>query len=64
MRALILCAGFGTRLYPLTKNLPKPLLKLNDNKTVLDCIIDKLINRKNIKEIIVISNRKFITLFR
>ena len=33
--ALILCAGFGSRLNPLTLKTPKPLLKLND-KTMLE----------------------------
>ena len=28
-KAIILCAGFGKRLLPLTKTLPKPLLKVN-----------------------------------
>ena len=28
--ALILCAGFGKRLNPITLNVPKPLLKIND----------------------------------
>ena len=28
--AIILCAGFGKRLMPLTKDTPKPLLKIND----------------------------------
>ena len=27
--ALILCAGFGKRLHPLTSKTPKPLLKIN-----------------------------------
>ena len=33
--ALILCAGYGKRLHPLTLKVPKPLLKLN-NTTFLE----------------------------
>jgi len=33
--ALILCAGYGKRLHPLTKDIPKPLLKIK-NKNLLD----------------------------
>ena len=28
--AIILCAGFGKRLMPLTEKTPKPLLKINE----------------------------------
>jgi MurNAc alpha-1-phosphate uridylyltransferase len=47
--ALILCAGFGKRLNPLTLNTPKPLIKLN-NITVLETCIN-LIETLGIKEI-------------
>ena len=40
--ALILCAGFGKRLNPLTLEIPKPLLKLN-NSTMLEICINTLI---------------------
>ena len=30
MKCLILAAGYATRLYPLTENFPKPLLKVKD----------------------------------
>ena len=36
--ALILCAGFGKRLNPITLNAPKPLLKLNDISLLETCI--------------------------
>ena len=34
MKAMILCAGFGNRLKPLTLDQPKPLLKIG-NETLL-----------------------------
>ena len=40
--ALILCAGLGKRLAPLTLETPKPLLKLND-KTILESCINTVI---------------------
>ena len=40
--ALILCAGLGKRLAPLTLKTPKPLLKLN-NITVLESCINTII---------------------
>ena len=40
--ALILCAGFGKRLHPMTLETPKPLLKLNHH-TMLETCINTLI---------------------
>ena len=40
--ALILCAGLGKRLNPLTLGTPKPLLKLN-NITILESCINTII---------------------
>ena len=37
--ALILCAGFGKRLNPLTLDTPKPLIELN-NISLLDTYIN------------------------
>ena len=37
--ALILCAGYGKRLLPLTNNIPKPLLQIK-NKSLLDNTIE------------------------
>ena len=49
--ALILCAGYGKRLNPLTLNLPKPLLKVN-NISLLENTIN-LINDLGIKNIMI-----------
>ena len=46
--ALILCAGFGKRLNPITINTPKPLLIIKD-LTLLDHCIN-LIVKLNIKK--------------
>jgi N-acetyl-alpha-D-muramate 1-phosphate uridylyltransferase len=48
--ALILCAGFGKRLNPITLKTPKPLLSLN-NITMLEACIN-LIERLGIKKVI------------
>ena len=55
MRAVILAAGFGTRLYPLTKNCAKALLPLKERR-VIDFIVDKI---GFVEEIIIVSNNKF-----
>ena len=49
--ALILCAGFGKRLNPITLETPKPLLKIN-NSTLLDRCIDLIIDL-GIKKILI-----------
>ncbi len=51
MKALLLSAGFGTRLKPYTKNLPKCLMKIND-KPLLDYWIHALFS-SGIKEILI-----------
>ena len=51
--ALILCAGFGARLNPVTINTPKPLLKIN-NQTLLDRCINLIVNL-NVKKILINS---------
>ena len=58
MKCLILAAGYATRLYPLTENFPKPLLKVGE-KSILDWLVDDLVDTTNIDEFVVISNHKF-----
>lgn len=51
MKTLILCAGLGTRLKPLTNDIPKPMIKVA-GKPVLEHLVDHL-NEFGITEIIV-----------
>ena len=63
MKCLILAAGYATRLYPLTENFPKPLLKVGD-KTILDWLIDDIRGGGLVDGFAVISNHKFAGHFR
>lgn len=62
MKCLILAAGYATRLYPLTKDFPKPLLEVA-GKPILDWLIDDLNQTGLIDEYIVVSNHKFTPIF-
>lgn len=63
MKCLILAAGYATRLYPLTENFPKPLLKVGD-KTILDWLIDDIRSSSIVDEFAVVTNHRFAPIFR
>src|SRR3989338_663342 len=58
MKALILAAGYATRLYPLTENQAKPLLKVG-NKTIIEHILEKIKKVDTISQISIITNHRF-----
>ena len=58
MHAIILAAGYATRLYPLTQDTPKPLLNVAGNP-IIEHIIRKLEQIGNISRIFVVTNSKF-----
>lgn len=63
MKALILAAGYATRLYPLTKDRPKPLLTIR-SRPIIEYIISKLESLGQIDEILVVTNQKFFRQFQ
>jgi len=58
MKAIILLAGYATRMYPLTKDQPKALLPLK-GKPVIDYIIDQINRIPAIDTIYAVTNSKF-----
>ncbi len=56
-KAVILAGGAGTRLYPVTKELPKPLLPVK-RKPILNHLVD-LFYSYGIKEIAILINKDF-----
>ncbi|MDP2939218.1 MAG: nucleotidyltransferase family protein [Candidatus Omnitrophota bacterium] len=63
MKVLILAAGYGTRLYPITKDTPKPLLWIDDSP-LINYILGKIKKFDFIKEVFVVTNDKFYTNFK
>jgi glucose-1-phosphate thymidylyltransferase len=63
MKCLVLAAGYATRLYPLTENFPKPLLKVGE-KTILDWLVDDIGSSGLVDGFVIISNHKFAEHFR
>ncbi len=62
MKNIIIAAGYATRLYPLTENFPKPLLKVG-SKSILERMIDDIDTFDEIDEHIIVTNHKFAHIF-
>lgn len=62
MKVLLLAAGYGTRLYPLTENTPKPLLPIQ-KRPLMDYLLDKVKDNPLVKEVMVVTNHKFVPHF-
>ena len=58
MKAIVLAGGYAKRLWPLTKNTPKPLLDVG-GKEIISWIIEKILNISDISEIIISTNEKY-----
>ena len=62
MKNIVIAAGYATRLGELTKNFPKPLLKIGDN-TIVGRMLDDIDRIPEIDEHIIITNHKFAHIF-
>lgn len=62
MKAILLCAGYGTRLYPLTENKPKALLEVKGKK-LIDMLVDSVEKIDAIDEVIIVTNDRFYNQF-
>ena len=62
MKNIVIAAGYATRLGELTKNFPKPLLKIGEN-TILGRMLDDIDKIPEIDEHIIITNHKFAHIF-
>lgn len=62
MKNIVIAAGYATRLGELTKNFPKPLLKIGEN-TILGRMLDDIDRIPEIDEHIIITNHKFASIF-
>ena len=59
---VVLAAGYATRLGELTKNYPKPLLKIG-NSTILGRMLDDIDTIDDITEHVIVTNHKFAPIF-
>ena len=62
MKNIVIAAGYATRLGELTKNFPKPLLKIGEN-TILGRMLNDIDKIPEIDEHIIITNHKFAGIF-
>ena len=62
MKDIVIAAGYATRLGELTKNFPKPLLKIGEN-TILGRMLDDIDRIPEIDEHVIVTNHKFAPIF-
>ena len=63
MKAIVLAAGYATRLYPLTDTVAKPLLPVG-GRPMIDHILDRIREVDEVDAVHVVTNRKFADVVR
>lgn len=59
---IVIAAGYATRLYPLTENFPKPLLKVGE-RNILERLLDDVDTLPQIDAHIIVTNHKYAPAF-
>ena len=62
MKCVVIAAGYATRLGELTRNFPKPLLKIGE-RTILGRMLDDIDRIPDIDEHIIVTNHRFAPIF-
>lgn len=62
MTCVVLAAGYATRLYPLTKNFPKPLLEVK-GRPILDWLLNDIYASGEVTRYIIVTNGKYAAQF-
>ena len=62
MKNIVIAAGYATRLGELTRNFPKPLLKIGEN-TILGRMLDDIDRIDDIDEHVIVTNHRFADIF-
>ncbi len=62
MKVILLCAGYATRLRPLTDHCPKSLLPLAD-QPMMNYLVEKVRKIREIDQMFVVTNAKFLDAF-
>ncbi len=58
MQVILLAAGYGTRLRPLTNNTPKPLLEVA-GRPIIEYLLDDLYQNVSVDGVFLVSNDRF-----
>ena len=63
LSAILLAAGYATRLYPLTQDRPKALLSLGEG-VILDAVVEAVRSVPSVERCILVTNHRFVEQFR
>lgn len=63
MKIILLCAGYATRLYPLTQHQSKSLLPIG-GKPIVEHLFEKIDATDSVERVFIVTNEKFYSQFR